>query len=109
MTKLKPNEIKKDNQNEQAIDPRIDSPDVQVIYPSPVEELTREPMQHGRADNVTEEPPVFHSGEPREQPIEKKEDHVCKVDIQEAVKQNLLGFIVLVVLSLGIGYLIGKK
>lgn len=89
-----------------AIDPRIDSPDVKVIYPSPVIELAKETVQQNKVDEIEVQP----TGELQEQPIEKKEEeHVCKVDIQEAVKQNLLGFIVFIVLSLGIGYLIGKK
>lgn len=86
------------------IDPRIDSPDVQVIYPSATELAERQPLQHGKADTV-EKATTF----PQDQPLEKKEDHVCKVDIQEAVKQNLVGFIALIVVAFGIGYLIGKK
>lgn len=90
------------------IDPRIDSPDVKVIYPSPIEELKKEILQEGKSDTIIEETqPIV---EPQNQTTKKEEEqHVCKVDTQEAVKQNLLGFIVLVILSLGIGYLIGKK
>lgn len=92
------------------IDPRIDSPDVQVIYPSATELAERQTLQHGKADTVEKEttfPPPIPL--PQDQPQEKKEDHVCKVDIQEAVKQNLVGFIALIVVAFGIGYLIGKK
>lgn len=90
-------------------DPRIDSPDVKVIYPSPIDQAERQTIGKGKADTVETETTLPPLPIMQEQPVEKKEEHVCKVDIQEAVKQNLLGFIVLVVLSLGIGYLIGKK
>ncbi len=95
-------------QNISSIDPRIDSPDVKVIYPSD-EITTQETVDYGKADTVVSEPTDQPLEQPQDKPTDKQEEHVCKVDIQEAVKQNLLGFIVLVVLSLGIGYLIGKK
>jgi len=108
MNRVESKELKVDAQS-MKVDPRIDSPDVKVIYPSPVEELARETIQLGKADTVAEEPTVITANETQEQTPEKKEDHVCKVDIQEAIKQNLAGFIVLVVLAFGIGYLFGSR
>lgn len=88
-----------------ANDPRIDSPDIKVIYPTPVEEMPNSTLKS--SEMVTE--PVEETKPLQEQPTEDKEEHQCKVDIQTAIKQNLAGFIVVVILALGIGYLIGKK
>ena len=109
MIKTREQQISDKAINITSIDPRIDSPDVKVIYPSEVEELPVETMKLGKADRVETEPNGIPNEQLQEQPVEKKEEHICKVDIQEAVKQNLLGFIVLIVLSLGIGYLMGSR
>ncbi len=104
MTEIRQNFTAKVRENT-GLDPRIDSPNVKVIYPSPVEEQIPTDIQMGKADTI----PTETVSEVKEQPVEKKEEHKCKVDIQEAVKQNLLGFSMIVILALGIGYLIGKK
>jgi hypothetical protein len=107
MIKTGEQNIKTNGQEFATIDPRIDSPDIKVIYPSPIEQMEKEVIQKGKPDRSEIQP--MEELPPQELLLEKKEEHTCKVDIQEAVKQNFLGFIVLVILSLGIGYLIGKK
>lgn len=90
--------------SETSQDPRIDSPEVKVIYPTPevepqTEPLKEQPQQPAQSQEIRQDQP---------QP-EKTEEHTCKVDLQQAIKQNLVAFILLLLVALGIGYLIGKK
>lgn len=105
MTEIREGQLRADVKEFVANDPRIDSPDIKVIYPTPVEEM---PTATLKSSNPVKEP-VEETKPPQEPTPEKKEEHQCTVDIQTAIKQNLAGFIVVVILALGIGYLIGKK
>lgn len=89
----KPKEVDQSNSEN---DPRIDSPNIEVIYPTQTREIP--------VEQIKEAP----KHQPPEPPQESKE-HECKVDLQTAIKQNLQSFVLIALLILGIGYMIGKK
>lgn len=92
-------------------DPRIDSPEVKVIYPSSesqIESATSqrpiEPAQNLNTPTSSNSQATASQNDPK-----AVKQHSCKVGFTQALQQNLLAFSLLILLSLGIGYLIGKK
>jgi len=98
-------------QNTAPQDPRINSPEVKVIFPSPEEVVTAptSATQPVLPTTQSAQPTQQSTPTPEKGPAEKTEEHNCKVDLQQAIKQNLVAFIGMVLLAIGIGYLIGKS
>lgn len=86
-------------------DPRVDSPEIKVIYPP--EEMDNQ------KDGATVETPS--NNDQVEQPIEveqqvdEQEEHVCKVSVQKAFEQNWLYFSIIAIALFGLGYALGKS
>lgn len=78
-------------------DPRIDSPNIEVTYPAQSKEI---PVEE------TKETPEKTEVK---QTSDKSDQHVCQVDVQTAIQQNLNSFVLIGLIILGIGYMIGKK
>jgi len=89
-----------DKQESKSDDPRIDSPEISVVYPSITHDLplfTEAPkMDETKTEPTTEE----NKGE---------EKHECKVDWMTALKQNGSPFLLLALLLLLLGYALGKR
>lgn len=98
--------VKNDNKRfVNSSDPRIDSPEIKVVYPSVTHDLPRYEAI------TTEEPTTDYEPIPIPDPPKKEEDekHECKVGWLDAIKQNGTPFLLLILLAFGLGYIIGKK
>lgn len=90
-------------QDQTSDDPRIDSPEIKVIYPAQTKELpTEKPM-------VKEESNTLGIGHGNETTSSDDPKHECKIGFQEAFKQNLIPFLGIGTALLLIGILIGKR
>lgn len=85
-------------------DPRIDSPEIKVVYPSVDQELKTD--QAKVTEPLTVDPNATQVIEPNPQP---STEHVCTIGLQEAIKQHLFPIILGGLVMLILGYLIGKK
>lgn len=97
------------NQNAQkSDDPRIDSPQIKVVYPK-IEET--EPNNQNIPTQTPNQPSEQTNTEVvNEQPKQKEtSDHVCTTSIQKAIEQNWMAFSLMGIAILGIGYFIGKS
>ncbi len=84
-------------------DPRIDSPEIKVIYPArPKERPIEKPMVKEELNTLG----IEHGNETTSSEDQK---HECKIGFQEAFKQNLIPFLGIGTALLLIGILIGKK
>lgn len=90
-------------QDHRGDDPRIDSPEIKVIYPAMTKEIpVVQPKNLTANESETNE-----TSDPVEPP--KEEQHECKVGFQQAVQQNVLPFLGVIVLALLVGFFFGKK
>lgn len=87
----------------QAGDPRIDSPEIKVVFPSVSADLPR----YQDLGEPTESP--ITPPEPPKEKEKEEDNHTCTVTWLDALKQNAAPFGLLGLLLLLIGYIIGKK
>lgn len=85
-------------------DPRIDSPEIKVVYPSLDHEVKMDQTKVN--EPLTVDPNEVQVIEPNPQPITQ---HICTIDLQEAIKQHLFPILLGGLVMLILGYLIGKK
>lgn len=102
-------------------DPRIDSPEIEVIYPSgtgSIDSTKQEPDTTENKPENLEVPPVpkpevvkvevtpenvIH----RDIATRSKEDHVCKMNLLDAAKEHWVAVTIFGVLAIGTGFLLG--
>ena len=84
-------------------DPRIDSPDIKVVYPSIPREIPKQTPVESQEQKVklaqTTSTPVSEVAETSER----------KISWQDAITQNSTVFLIIGLLVFGIGFMIGKK
>lgn len=82
-------------------DPRIDSPEIKVVYPP-------EEIIEGNIEQPKE--PILEVA-PKTEPTKAVEEqpHECKIGVQKAIEQNWIAFSIAAIALVGIGYLIGKS
>jgi hypothetical protein len=90
-------------------DPRIDSPEIKVIYPA--EEVIKTTALEEPIIEVQSIPKIIPRTIPTEQPkqVEAKEEHTCTMTPQKAVEQNWIVFGIASIVLIGIGVAIGKS
>lgn len=99
--------------NGQVRDPRIDSPNIKVVYPT--KELPLETEQTELlAPQTQPQAPATVTVKTTEQvqtqsPIAIGEPHVCKLSFQDAVKAHQAVFILVGLGILALGFIIGKN
>ena len=84
-------------------DPRMDSPEIKVIYPPEEMENRQGGIGTESKDDQVEQPLEV------EQQTDEKEEHVCKVSVQKAFEQNWLYFSIIALALFGLGYALGKS
>lgn len=90
-------------------DPRIDSPQIKVVYPTkelPLE--TEQPL----ATPLTQPQALIQANEATTastQVKEHSEPHVCKLSFQDAIKAHSTAFILVGLGLLALGFIIGKN
>ena len=82
-------------------DPRIDSPEIKVVYPAMQTEDFEKTASTVSLDPVEDKPQTVS---PTIDP-----PHTCTVSFQDAIRQHLFPLIGASVMLLIVGYLIGKK
>lgn len=87
-------------------DPRIDSPNIKVVYPSSVESESEQKTFEQNEQQLKEKQEVKNEVVQNEVP---KEPHSCKLSFQDAIKQHSTGFILLGLGILAFGFIIGKN
>jgi len=100
-TQIKPMQTLGSNSKD---DPRIDSPEISVVYPSvpkgaPTQLVEREEKNTVQVPNM--QTPVEESF--------SEQNHECKVTWQDAISQNGTPFLIIGLVLFGLGYMIGKK
>lgn len=96
----------------QVRDPRIDSPQIKVVYPTkelPLETAQTEqplatPLTQPKAPMPTNEVTTTST-----QAKEHSEPHVCKLSFQDAIKAHSTAFILVGLGILALGFIIGKN
>jgi hypothetical protein len=90
-------------------DPRIDSPQIKVVYPSQPKTLEETPAQPV-ASTVTPPPPAAQAEIPAAKTTNDQEQNApAKTGWLDAIKQNAGVFALIGLALLGIGFLIGKN
>lgn len=95
----------------QGKDPRIDSPNIKVVYPTkelPLETEQTEPLAPQTQPKApsTVIPKTTDTDQVQTQSVEP---HVCKLSFQDAVKAHSTAFILVGLGILALGFIIGKN
>lgn len=99
----------------QGKDPRIDSPNIKVVYPTKELPLETEHTEPFAPQTQPKAPasvvPKTTDGEQvqTQPPITASEPHVCKLSFQDAVKAHSTAFIMVGLGILALGFIIGKN
>jgi len=89
-------------------DPRIVSPEIQVLYPA-VDEDSTEKSQSMETKKETTQVGEVEFPPKKEETKTENEPHTCSLSLEEAVKQHWVTFTIAGVVLVGLGFLIGKS
>lgn len=100
----------------QSEDPRIDSPEIRVVYPSeparPIDPKPIDPLKPTQGIQTPVTAQVTTQPAPTTQPVQSTTAEACtcgKITWLDALKQNVTPFLLLALGVLAVGYLIGKN